>query len=208
MPEAPLTPEEKLLRIIESPPQNVRPLRPARSILDFKFSLKLLKTKYTEKLKSLASLKTANMVLLVLSVAVTLFLGIDFWMGLPRASAWTHLEAMAKKQGVGDLRIENLEPISIYLQEITQRNIFALLTPARQDVLQNPVSDLIIGDLKENLRVVGIIWSDAPQVMIEDVKDARTYLLNRGGKIKEARVKEILKDRVILSYDNQEIELK
>lgn len=59
-------------------------------------------------------------------------------------------------------------------------------------------------DFTEGLKVVGIMWSDAPQVIIEDTKENRTFLLNSGDTIRGAQVKEILKDRVVLSYDNQE----
>ena len=69
----------------------------------------------------------------------------------------------------------------------------------------NPVVEL--KKFSDGLKVVGIIWSDAPQAIIEDSQDAKTYLLNRGSKIKGARVKDILKDRVILSYDGQQVEL-
>lgn len=59
-------------------------------------------------------------------------------------------------------------------------------------------------DFAQGLKVVGIMWSDTPQVIIEDTVERRTFLLSAGDEIKGARVKEILKDRVILSYDSQE----
>lgn len=204
-----LTPEEKLLRIIESPPQSVHRMRSGRGLADFKFSFKILKAEYAKKFQAFLNLKSANVFLTVLAVITTVFLVFDFWAGLPRTSAFVHLEELAKRQGIGDLSIEHLDPLSIYVQEITQRNIFALPPPVKKQASEEtPASDLIVKSLKENLRLVGIIWSEAPQAIIEDAKEARTYLLNRGGKVKDARIKEILKDRVILSYDNQEIELK
>ncbi|MFH0877445.1 MAG: hypothetical protein V1863_04390 [Candidatus Omnitrophota bacterium] len=209
MPEAPLTPEEKLLRIIESPPGKVHPLRSKKRLPELKFSLKQLKSQYKERAKAFLNLKTANGALTFVSGAVTVFLAIDFWIGLPRASALQHLEATAKKQDIGSLTMENLDPVTLYLQEITQRNIFALVESDQPGMTEAAAAQAVVKTLNESLRVVGIIWSDAaPQVIMEDIQEGRTHLLNRGAKIREARVKDILKDRVILSYDNQDIELR
>lgn len=209
MPDAKLTPEEKLLRIIESPPEKVRTMRPRRRIQDFKFSLKLFIAAHKNKVKDYLNLKTVNAVLVFLGGVATVFLVLDFWIGSPRLLALEHLAAMAKKQDIGDLTISQLDPLSAYLEEATKHNIFSLPpVPAPVAPGQPPAPTAQLTSMTENLKVVGIIWSDAPQVIIEDSKEGRTYLLNRGSRIKDARVKEILKDRVILSYDSQEIELR
>ena len=206
--ESKLTPEEKLLRIIESPVEAVRGMRPQRRIHDFKFSLKLFKAKYGEKLKELFNLKTANAVLVFLAVITTVYLILDFGIGLPRAGVLQQLEMVARKMDIGNMAIERLEPLSLYLQEISQRNIFALPEPSVQPAAAPGVKQSAEAkSFIEGFKLVGIIWSEVPQAIIEDAKDGRTYLLNRGGNLKDARVKEILKDRVILSYDNQDIEL-
>ena len=214
MPDAPLTPEEKLLRIIEAPPGAARAMGPRRRLQDFKFSLEFFKTKYgpkaVEKARALLNLRSLNVLLVVLSVGATVFLVFDFLMGMPRSSVLDRIEASGKKIKAADLTIEGLEPLAIYTQEITQRNIFSLPEPppAPAPAAQAPVPSPEATELTTNLKLVGIIWSDVPQAMLEDSKEQRTYLLNRGASIKGARVKDILKDRVILSYDNQDIEIR
>lgn len=209
MPDGNLTPEEKLLRIIESPPGKAGPMRPQRR-QDFQLTWKLLKAKYGAKVKEFVSPRAANALLVFFGALATLFLVIDFWLGIPRAASVDKIEALAKAQAAWDLSIESLDPLAVYLQEITQRNIFSLADApsekAAPTILQeSPVKQPKIA---ESLKVVGIIWSEVPQVIIEDTKEQKTHLLSRGGTILGARVKEILKDGVILSYDSQEIELK
>lgn len=219
MPEAPLTPEEKLLRIIESPQGAVRSAPSRRSLQDYKFFFKSWKEKYKgvagEKIGKLLNLKAVNVILVVIATAATVFLVADFVMGMPRSLMVMNLEAAAKKKDLGNLTIEGLEPLTIYLQEIKQRNIFALTAVLQSAAAagagaaaQTTVSAPEKPSFMTTLKVVGILWSETPQAIIEDSKENKTYLLNRGSKIKEARIKEILKDRVILSYDNQEIELQ
>ncbi len=207
MPDPSLTPEEKLLRIIESPPEAVRGMMRTRRMPDLKFDLKLLKEKYGEKLKAFLNLKAASVVLVFLSGIATMYLGLDFWLGLPRLTNVVRLEMLAKKMEVGDMTLGQLDPLSMYLQEITQRNIFSLPETIEQAGAKNVEPKVALKSLIDGLKVVGIIWSDAPQAIVEDSKDGKTHLLNRGSKIKDARVKDILKDRVILSYDSQEVEL-
>ncbi|OIO36225.1 MAG: hypothetical protein AUJ74_03140 [Candidatus Omnitrophica bacterium CG1_02_44_16] len=207
MPDPSLTPEEKLLRIIESPPQAVQSMRRERRGPDFKFDLKLLKAKYGEKLKAFLNLKAASVVLVFFSGLATMYLGLDFWLGAPRLTNVQRLEMRAKKMEVGDMTLGQLDPLSIYLHEITQRNIFSLPETVEQAAAKKAEPKVEIKSLIDGLKVVGIIWSDAPQAIVEDSKNGKTDLLNRGSKIRNARVKDILKDRVILSYDGQEVEL-
>ncbi|MFH0940353.1 MAG: hypothetical protein V1840_00670 [Candidatus Omnitrophota bacterium] len=207
MPDPNLTPEEKLLRIIESPPEAVRGMRRERRAADFKIDFKILKAKYGEKLKAFFNLKAASVVLVFLSGVATMYLGLDFWLGAPRLTNVQRLEMLAKKMEVGDMALGQLDPLSMYLQEITQRNIFSLPESVDQAAAKKAEPKVELKSLIDGLKVVGIIWSDAPQAIIEDSRDGKTHLLNRGSKIKDARVKDILKDRVILSYDSQEVEL-
>lgn len=213
MVDTPMTPEEKLLRIIESPPEAARGMRvPQRRGQDFNLTLKLLKAQYGEKIKALCNLKVFTAGIIFFAGLATFFLVVDFWLGRPRVSAIERLEFLAKKQGIGDLTMERLDFLAAYLQEIAQRNIFSLpeaplpAVAAGAPTASQPDAEL--KGLTDQLKVVGIIWSEVPQAIIEDSKSGRTYLVNRGGKVNEARVKDILKDRVILSYDGQEIELR
>lgn len=61
----------------------------------------------------------------------------------------------------------------------------------------------------KNLRLVGISWSADPDVMIEDTKFKRTYFLKRGQSLDNGvKLEAILRDKIILSFENEEIEFK
>lgn len=217
MPEAPLTPEEKLLRIIETPQDALRPMKPRRQLQDAGLLLKLFKEKYwkqaAEKVREHMTVKAVNVFLIAVSLAATVYLALDLPLGAPRSSILAHIQNSSRHFDVGDLAMEVLSPLSIFMQEITQRDIFSLAdagprqeTTAAPSQPQTPEAPRTA--MLETLKLVGIIWSDAPQAIIEDIQAGRTYLVNRGGKAGQARVKDILKDRVVLSYDNQDIELR
>ncbi len=206
-----MTPEEKLLRIIESPGEAPRNLPRAR--MDIHTSGLFLKTWLAHsrnRFKKTITLRAVNQAILALCALTTLYLVFDFLMGMPNSSMIQRLEKTAKKAGVGNISIEALNPLSLYLNEVSQHNIFSLPEPppVEEAVTQQPAVSETLKNMVQTFRVVGIIWSDVPQVMIEDSKEGRTYSLTRGSLLKGVRVKDILRDRVILSYDNQEIELR
>ena len=70
-----------------------------------------------------------------------------------------------------------------------------------------PPSSGIIG-VTQHLRLAGISWSDDPDAMIEDTRTKRTLFVKRGGMIGKIKVQAIFKDKVVLFYDGEEIELK
>lgn len=213
--DAGMTPEEKLLRIIESPGE-----AKAHAVLkpSFNFQASTLYVKawikhYREKAKDYLSLKTAIRALFAACVFSTLFLVADFWNGLPNTSILEKMESAAKQTDIGKINIEALGPLSVFQQEISQHNMFSLPVqpapaPAEEQKTQATQSADVLKTMVQNFRVVGIMWSDMPQVIIEDTGEGRTYFLNKGNKIKDVRIKDILRDRVILSYDKQEIELR
>jgi hypothetical protein len=217
MPENPLTPEENLLRIIEGPSDAARAMQRARprSPVDPKLAWKLFQAKYLTGFAKYLNFKAMNIALLGLGGCVTFFLVADFIAGLPRADALARLEEAAKTASIGDISIERIPPLEVFLQEITQRNVFALVPSpapvepqvAAQAALAAQTSQ-ILQDAVKSLRVVGILWSETPQAILEEVADGRTHLVNRGNTIKQVRVKDILKDRVILSYDNKDVEIR
>ncbi len=212
MPDGNMTPEEKLLRIIENPSGAMGHMRRPRPRQDFKLTFKLLKAKYGPRFKEFVSIKAVNAVLFCISILITVFLSIDFWLGIPRATAISRLELLAKAQNIGDLVINRLDPLELYLQEIAQRNIFSLPQPKEVAEEVAPVKTSMpearVAKVSQNLKLVGIIWSDVPQAIMEDTARESTHLVSRGSFIKGMRVKEILKDRVILSYDDHELEIK
>jgi len=220
MPEPSLTPEENLLRIIESPgqaPRGGRGMGRVRRGIDPRMQLRLFKKAALDRAHKFLTLRTANVALIAAGGLATLFLVGDFWIGLPKSDFLDSLEAEARTVDMGDLEIEPIQPLPVFLQDIKGRNMFALTAPApkppgeqtltpeqiRTQAVQEAIQDIIT-----NYKVVGIIWAETPQAIIEDVDAGQTFMVSRGSMVKVARVKDILKDRVILSYDGNDIELR
>lgn len=59
----------------------------------------------------------------------------------------------------------------------------------------------ILDELKD-FKLVGIIWSQNPEVMIENAKDSRTYTLKKGESFNEQfKIKDILRNSAILEVN-------
>lgn len=99
---------------------------------------------------------------------------------------------------------------SYYINKARDRNIFEMKQVAKAASTQPAVkrSSSKIVEATKHLRLVGISWSKDPDAMIEDTKAMRTYFVKRGQKIGDIKVESILKDRVILSYEGETIELR
>ena len=65
-----------------------------------------------------------------------------------------------------------------------------------------------IAEASKNLKLVGISWSDDPDVIIEDTKAGMAYFLKKGQMINDLKLKEVFKDKVILGYQEEEVELR
>jgi len=104
-----------------------------------------------------------------------------------------------------------LKSASYYLEKARERDIFKMgaNAPAPQmGVASRGPSQRII-EATQDLRLVGISWSDDPDIMIENTKSQKTYFLKKGQTIdNEIKVKAVFKDKVILSYLGEEIELR
>ncbi|MBN3040985.1 MAG: hypothetical protein JW867_07640 [Candidatus Omnitrophica bacterium] len=107
-----------------------------------------------------------------------------------------------------------LENKSHYLEKARKRDIFKIVSKASL-VSVDPGSEKgpDIGPkpivLKmQNLKLVGISWSNDPDAMIEDTQMKKTFFLKRGDLFNELKVEAIFKNKVILSYLGEEAELK
>lgn len=108
------------------------------------------------------------------------------------------------------------KPASYYLENARQRNIFKIgakgkakeeAGAAETEAKPGAPSSRII-EVSSNLKLVGISWSSDPDAMIEDAKALRTFFVKKGQMVGELRVEAIFKDKIVLSYDGEEIELK
>jgi hypothetical protein len=197
-----LTPEEKLLKVIESPHRlKARPFKRRMKrafphlIGDF---FKRVRIDF-RKLK----LKTVNKMLVNICVLVTGFFIWDFVRVKAsldkRFQNVTDVSDMAGFKVIGtNLFKESLDDAIAYSNE---KNIFSFSK-------EQPSTETAVSPVENNYRLVAVIWADNPQVMVEDIKDQRTYLLSVGDKIGDFVVKEILRDGVVLEGENKEWELR
>lgn len=110
--------------------------------------------------------------------------------------------------GPGDAFVSK-KAVSYFLEKIKQRDIFKMGKNQDGDtkVASHSPSPRII-EATDHLKLVGISWSDDPDAMIEDTKASRTFFVKRGGLVGEVKVQAIFKDKLILRYGEEEIELR
>jgi hypothetical protein len=103
--------------------------------------------------------------------------------------------------GLGKLSIKDdfkFLGLQDYLVEINKRNIF-LSAELRVNAGKGLTPDFT--QLVQDLKVVGIIWSSNPEAMIESTKENRTYILKKGDKISEFKIKDITRTSAILEME-------
>jgi len=159
---------------------------------------------FSKALTGRFNLKTAVQLSVAVAVLATLFLLYDYLIAsrdssgrlknvLSRGAAVTVVEAVTEK--APELK-DLLEPAG-------KHNIFAI-EPEKADSLLAAETAQAISSLK----LVGILWSERPQAMVEDTKSAKTYLLNNGDSINDLQVRKIYVDKIVLSKDGKDWELR
>ena len=211
-----LTPEEQLLKLIEkgSEPETAKIKRRTRFFFSFR-GLKNLKyflgngiNRFLIRLKAglkEPNLKVLNKVFLVLSAALLIYSIAGFIFDLPDVEKfYKKIQPVKEKRSLPKL-IAKDRPFLHYLEMVRRRNIFSpiVLKETEKPEIENKQLQEIAGAL----RLVGISWSREPIVMIENKNEKKTYFLKKGDRIIQFKVKDILKDRVILDYNGELIEL-
>ncbi len=108
--------------------------------------------------------------------------------------------------------VEVAKPLGEYLEKFQRRNIFQpyeekKVEPKKEEQEQK---QRIAGVLK-GLKLVGISWLDSAETasaLIEDTVSGTTYFLMEGESIRKARVSAIYADRVAITYEDEEMELR
>lgn len=204
-----LTPEERLLKIIEDPAgsdakefDNVVLPDLAKQHRKFKLSF----SDWGRKLKMLwERIGFALFIqgLMLLAVMATIFLVWDFVnyrMGFVQRISRASDAPLDVDLSSVKIKSEKVDLIAI-LANSKKRDIFQLAVEKPREVTTVQNKDV-------SLKLVGILWSDSPQVMLEDAKDSRTHMLNEGDQISGLKIKKIYKDKVILEDSQGELELQ
>ena len=103
-----------------------------------------------------------------------------------------------------------LKDYSYYVDRLLERNIFTPYAPKK--AVETGVAPKINEQAKE-IRLTGISWADKQAecfAIIEDMQAKITYFLKEGDALSRSNiiVKKIYKDKVILGYQNEELELR
>lgn len=210
MPRTPLTPEEKLFAIIQKgggadPSGAGRGRHPsARSAA--RRAVRLLGW-----LRAAATdLKQLNRLLLGAVAALALIGIVAPWVGRPDVSRIVAEASQSPVPLVIPPPLENLAPVEEHEALLREHNPFGLrpdvppAPPPPEPVASTPPDEQL---LREEFRLVGIVWAEEPIAMIEQVSTGRTYPVKATEPLGKFTVKSVLKDRVVFEINGQELEL-
>jgi hypothetical protein len=229
--ERPTTPEKQLLDLIEDPKERDLSQKKIKRSSFSLVSLAALKGRLSFLLESVQSgalfkraflnIKGANKILKVFMALLLVYLVGNFTMSIirlneipefvtrkPRTSSGTSLADLSTKQ------------ISDYLEGPRSRNIFKFGDIPEEEAPKDeklaevaaPVEVTLSKAelLSQQLGLVGIGWSDNPDVMLKNMDSGKMYFLKRGERIEGLiKVEAIFQDKVILTFDDgKELELR
>ncbi len=206
-----MTPEERLLKIIENPQgssdlkKDIKKQKIKFNIKRWFISLKNLKPKKIKFKMPTLNLQFVNKALIILLVIVFALFIFDFIRDkLKLNQRFKVIEEF--ESGIDEIQEEAQAKINLagIVREAKKRNIFTLTETASVDETTPAKPEKKIS----NLKLVGILWSNNPQVMIEDTQDNNTYFVSEGQDISGWKVKKIYQDRVILENKEGEWELR
>ena len=214
------TPEERLLKIIEGtvhPPVLV-PL-PKGGQLKSAFNFERLKEKIKNFYSDKNNFNNLDLGKVNKAIAGVCAVFTIFWIFNFAREDFAFKERLEKiKIGAAGLlyKEQNSPSMNVNIGELianaAKRNIFKLSAQGNEaEALlgQTPKQQSFAeAGRPSNVKLVGIIWTDNPQAMLEDTKEQKTYLVNAGDNIGDLKVKKVFSDKIILSKGAQEWELR
>jgi hypothetical protein len=220
------TPEEQLLSLIEEGKDFARLKHKRRNVTPIIFGgigriwtapfvlYKAAKVKIGQLKRGTgeASLRPVINILLMIAIALSGYLVIDFVFGSPDISHIYERPLSARQaNGQGDFTKTAGQTFLSYLAMVQRRNIFSpiLIEGTQTSDIDAQKQELkkTATELSANLRLAGISLSPEPQAMIENKETNETLFLKKGDMINKLMIEEIHPDRVVLSYEGQTIEL-
>jgi len=192
--------DEKLLKLIEG---TVDAPRVKKVGIKFK-GAKLGFFPRKLKLKFDFSLPNLNKIFFILGILLTLVFFYNFFSAPKTTDIDLFFSSTLDKASGAMKKPEEVKAgfldLREYLEAVTSRNIFS----SAGQIIEGPEAEkedsVKLAELFKDLNLVGIIWSSAPEAMVEDTSDKRTYLLKKGetfGK-NQFKIKEINRRSVVL----------
>lgn len=150
------------------------------------------------------------LVISVIALVFYFFTGIFVSMVNLKKEPRLSFETPAGTEAASSAKSSFLKAASFYLEQVRERDIFktGATKPVAAEAAPAQIVSTESSEVLQNLRLVGISWSNDPDAMIEDIRIPRTYFVKRGAKIGDIKIQAIFKDKVVLNYGGQEIELK
>ena len=223
--ERPITPEKQLLRLIEDPKSKTTAVG-AQAIKHqglslFSFSawigrISFFKDWFKRRLQR-PKYHGFNTKIISKALGICIFVLTFYFIN----NLFTSFINLKKMPDLLEMKKEDLKPmsfqetsvskkaVSYFLEKVRQRDIFKMgqKKAITAETVTSGSSSRII-EATQHLKLVGISWSNDPDAMIEDTKALRTFFVKRGGLIGEIKVQAIFKDKVVLNYAGEEIELR
>jgi len=208
------TPEERLLKIIEKKgagsDSGKGEIARQRASLERKrwfFSFKNMHFSDLSLEPPAFTLQFVNKMLIIAAILFTLVFVFDFFRDKVHLrnsfSLVTGVPALVKEKTKEKSLLKG--DLASALKESRKRSLFTL-NPIEKE--ESSKSQIKPREKITDLKLVGILWSNNPQAMIEDVKSGKTYLISSGEEIKRWKIKKIQRDSVILLGDEGETELR
>lgn len=199
-----ISPEEKLLRLIRGEKKTAALLqkkpRPL-SIRETESPVKSSEYSLRQKYLSFFYIRKAITWVFVLSLIYLIFTFAYPWVGLRKIKLpeVKKTEAVIAKIGPS----QDIKTYDYYLEAVKERQIFG-----NASVQENAgaISGVNL-DLIKDINLVGIIFGENPQAIIEDKKTQKSYYVTKGQFIGEFQVEDIQEGKVIVVYRNQRFEL-
>ncbi|MCM8819844.1 MAG: hypothetical protein NC925_03505 [Candidatus Omnitrophica bacterium] len=222
MKEKPInTPEKELLNLIEGSHSNASVqttfLQHQRSHF---FSLPVLKSKFSFLKKNVKKnfvfdIKLINFLLKCLNLILFFYLILNLAQFIfPYKEKKAIIDNLKSQPNIEYSKtppmLSILKAPSYYLEKARERDIFSReKKKITKSMLAEDKPSLQILELTKDLKLVGISWSADPDVIIEDTATKQTFFLKKGQLIaNKIRLKAVFKDKVILSYMGEEVELR
>ena len=202
------TSDERLLKIIEGSNESRRAQvnipgakKQFGHPVGLKFNSAALKNIFKESKFNIAKINTALIglgVFLTLIFIYTLFSAPAI--SKSNAAYFTSADSAAVVRFISASKAQGLIRKNISGENL-KRNFF-LPADVKVDSVTGQGSIDVLEELKD-FKLVGIIWSQNPEVMIENAKDSRTYTLKKGEFLNEQfKIKEISRNSAILEVNS------
>ena len=225
-----LTPEERLLRVIESGGEQGRvPLGMIHSwsavLKSYKqMTGKMVRAQFgADWIYHRLSLKRLNQGLLILFFLSGTWLAYDIKRVNPHIEDLTAQALVPIPSAEQEEPSPSLKPITAYVEEVKKRDLFSPASPPRlaQPKVQKaqktepvkaqapppPTPLEILRQKAVALKLVGTSFGQTPIAILEDTSTRKTYFLKVGDFINQMQLESITEGRAILSYQGARYEL-